>query len=316
MTSQAALITVDWGTTSRRASLLDARGVAVDRREDALGILAVAEQRFAEALLELVGPWRKSAPAIPILLSGMIGSRQGWKETMYVPCPAGLDEVAAGLLTVAMPVLGPDLGDVRIVPGLDVAVAGMPDVMRGEETQIFGAGVVDGLCVLPGTHSKWATVTGGRITRFSTYMTGEVFSALCGHTILGRLMRSASGEVVEAGTSEVFLAAVKAGAAPGGPGALLHRIFSTRTLGLFDKVPADALVEHLSGLLVGAEIADAAHGGRHLITVVANDALAARYVSACQALGLQANRAPSTAAERGAFAIAQAAGLVRKAGAT
>jgi 2-dehydro-3-deoxygalactonokinase len=308
MSKGAHLIAVDWGTTSCRASLLDARGGAMARIVDAPGILAVPERKFAEALTALVSPWRKVHGAVPILLSGMIGSRQGWRETMYVPCPAGLPEIAASLLTVATP----DLGEVRIVPGLDTTNVDVPDVMRGEETQIFGAGVVDGVCVLPGTHSKWATVSSGRITRFATYMTGEVFAALRGHTILGRLMT----DVAAPSPSEIspaFLHGVTSGAAAGGPGALLHRIFSTRTLSLFDHLPADALADHLSGLLIGAEIADAAHGGQRLITVIASETLTKRYLAAAQALGLLAHSAPATCAERGAFAIAKLAGLVRSA---
>jgi 2-dehydro-3-deoxygalactonokinase len=315
MTARARLIAVDWGTTSCRASLLDARGNAIARIADAPGILGVGDRKFDEALSALVAPWRKTRGHIPIVLSGMIGSRQGWKETMYVPCPTGLTEIAASLLTVATS----DLGEVRIVPGLDTSNADVPDVMRGEETQILGAGVVDGLCVLPGTHSKWAQVEGGRITRFATYMTGEIYAALRGHTILGRLMteprlmlepQSPADEIAPA-----FLAGVRAGAAAGGPGALLHRVFSVRTLGLFERIPADALADHLSGLLIGAEIADAAHGGKRLITVIASDQLTKRYVAAAQALGLLAHGAPATCAERGAFAIAKAARLVSPVGA-
>jgi 2-dehydro-3-deoxygalactonokinase len=307
MTSRARLIAVDWGTTSCRASLLDARGNAIARIADAPGILAVTDRKFGEALAVLVAPWRKTRGDVPILLSGMIGSRQGWKETMYVPCPAGLPEIADRLLTVVTP----DLGEVRIVPGLDTSNAGVPDVMRGEETQIFGAGVVDGVCVLPGTHSKWAQVENGRITRFSTYMTGEIYAALRGHTILGRLMTEPASPTDE--TMPAFLAGVKSGAAAGGPGALLHRVFSARTLGLFDRLPADALADHLSGLLIGAEIADAAHGGKRLITVIANDQLTKRYVAAAQALDLPAHSAPATCAERGAFAIAKAASFIHSA---
>ena len=78
-------------------------------------------------------------------------------------------------------------------PGLSTENDGMPDVMRGEETQVFGALEIskrtDGLFLLPGTHSKWVRVIGGRIGSFRTFMTGEVFGALKEHTILGRLMR-------------------------------------------------------------------------------------------------------------------------------
>ncbi len=305
MTARAHLIVVDWGTTSCRASLLDVRGNAIARIVDAPGILASLDRKFADALAELVAPWRRARNDLPIVLSGMIGSRQGWKETMYVPCPAGIDDVAASLLSVATA----DLGDVHIIPGLETSNAGVPDVMRGEETQIVGSGVVDGVCVLPGTHSKWAQVENGRIKSFATYMTGEIYAALCAHTILGRLMtgpQPADGEPTAA-----FLEAVKAGAAAGGPGALLHRVFSTRTLGLFERLPASALADHLSGLLIGAEIADAAHGGKRLITVIGAEKLTARYVAAAHTLGFIAHGAPPTCAERGACAIATAAGLVR-----
>ena len=40
---------------------------------------------------------------------------------------------------------------------------------------------------MPGTHSKWVEVADGKIVDFSTYMTGEIFAALKGHTILGTL---------------------------------------------------------------------------------------------------------------------------------
>jgi 2-dehydro-3-deoxygalactonokinase len=305
MTTRAHLIAVDWGTTSCRASLLDTRGNAIARLGDAPGILAVQDRGFADALAALVGPWRAARGAVPILLSGMIGSRQGWKETLYVPSPAGLSEIAGGLLSLQTA----ELGEVHIVPGLDTANAGVPDVMRGEETQVFGSGVVDGLCVLPGTHSKWVVVECGRIVRFATYMTGEVYAALRGHTILGRLM-SDSAPASSRDISDTFLSGVKSGAKAGGPGALLHRIFSVRTLGLFDRVPSDALADHLSGLLIGAEIADAAHGTKRLISVIANEDLGRRYVAAAQALDLMAHAAPPTCAERGAFAIAKAAGIV------
>ncbi|PMU87476.1 2-dehydro-3-deoxygalactonokinase, partial [Pseudomonas sp. GP01-A4] len=80
------------------------------------------------------------------------------------------------------------LGRCHIVPGLAVNQPGRPgDVMRGEETQILGAGVRDGILVLPGTHSKWATLEAGRVTGFRTAMTGELYAVLLRHSLLGRL---------------------------------------------------------------------------------------------------------------------------------
>ena len=290
------LIAVDWGTTSCRAALIADGGATLFRKASDRGILAVADRDFAGALTAIIGPWRAAHPDARILLSGMIGSRQGWVEAPYVACPAGLADVAARCVAIDVP----NLGRVEIVPGLMTESDGVPDVMRGEETQIFGAAVTDGLCVLPGTHSKWVTVRDGRISGFATYMTGEVYAALKEHTILGRLMQPATAATDPA----VFLDAVRAGAVAGPPGALLQRIFSTRTLGLFERVPPAALAEHLSGLLIGAEIAAASNGRAQPITIIANDDLTQRYSAAAGALGLSATAALANSAERGAFAIA------------
>ena len=143
-----ALIAVDWGTTSFRAYLLAVDGTILDRKTSKEGILslvprgdAAARSRppgaedFERALTGAVGNWRRADPRLPILLSGMIGSRQGWVEAPYVRCPAGVDEIAAKLM--AVPTSG--LGNVWLVPGLDTRdAAGRPDVMRGEEVQVFG----------------------------------------------------------------------------------------------------------------------------------------------------------------------------------
>src|SRR3546814_8655263 len=108
---------------------------------------------------------------------------RSWHEAPYVPCPAGFAELGEGLIwadDTQVPF--------AIVPGLASYHAnGVPDVMRGEEVQIFGAldalGVDDGLFVLPGTHSKWALVENRRIVRFHTFMTGELFALLRQHSI-------------------------------------------------------------------------------------------------------------------------------------
>ncbi len=155
-----ALIAVDWGTTSFRALGLDAGGAILDRVTSERGIQSVANREYEETLAGFVQNWRRDG-AMPILLSGMIGSRQGWIEAPYVRAPAGLGEVAAAMVAIK----SEKLGEIGVVPGVSVENAALgPDVMRGEETQIFGAlatnGRSDGLFVLPGTHSKWARVEG------------------------------------------------------------------------------------------------------------------------------------------------------------
>jgi 2-dehydro-3-deoxygalactonokinase len=294
-----ALIAVDWGTTSFRAYLLDADGAILDRIASERGIQSVASGEYEATLASCVQTWRREA-ATPIILSGMIGSRQGWIEAPYARAPAGLNEVAAAIVAIK----SEGLGEIGIVPGVSVEDAALgPDVMRGEETQIFGAlaasGGADELFVLPGTHSKWARVESGRIVSFATYMTGDVFAALRHHTILARLM-SASEEDVEG-----FAAGVLAAKALRAPGELLHAIFMTRTLGLFDRLTPAQSPEYLSGLLIGAEILA---GGRGVgaATVIGSPTLTRRYCSAGEILGFVLTPAPADCAAVGLLALYRA----------
>jgi 2-keto-3-deoxy-galactonokinase len=54
------------------------------------------------------------------------------------------------------------------------------NVMRGEETQLAGIGEshAGGLVCMPGTHCKWMSLEGGRVTGMSSFMTGEIFAVL------------------------------------------------------------------------------------------------------------------------------------------
>jgi 2-dehydro-3-deoxygalactonokinase len=182
----------------------------------------------------------------------------------------------------------------------------MPDVMRGEEAQIFGAlalsGKSDSLFLLPGTHSKWAVVSGGSIVSFRTFMTGEVFGALKEHTILSRLMHEGSD-------AEGFARGVREGAVLGSAGALLNRIFATRSYGLMDTLPGTALADYLSGLLIGAEVAEATRQSNGPVTIIASPTLAQRYTDALRLLGHASTLAPEDCVAAGHWRIARAAGL-------
>jgi 2-dehydro-3-deoxygalactonokinase len=296
-----ALIAVDWGTTSFRAYLLDDAGAILDSVESGQGIQNVAKGEHEATLAGFVGNWRRDGASPPILMSGMIGSRQGWVEAPYARAPAGLNEVAAAIVTID----SETLGEIGVAPGVVDDDAGLgPDVMRGEETQIFGAlaasGRTDGLFVLPGTHSKWARVDRGRIVSFATYMTGETFAALRNHTILARLM--AAGDEDAKG----FAAGVRAAETLTAPGELLHAIFMTRTLGLFDRLGAAQLPEYLSGLLVGAEILAGAREKGAAATVIGSPALTKRYCEAGNILGLRLDPAPDGCVALGQLALFKA----------
>jgi 2-dehydro-3-deoxygalactonokinase len=308
--SDAALIGLDWGTTSFRAYRLTARGEVLERRETAAGILQVTDRQFEEAFLAQVGPWLEAEPGLPVLASGMIGSRQGWVEVPYVACPAEAADLVAGL---ARHRTASGL-EIAFVPGLSVrARDGVPDVIRGEETQILGvlaARPATRLLVLPGTHSKWVTVADGRIDGFVTFMTGELFAVLRQHSILGRLMQ---GETAD---DAAFEHGARFGLS-GEPasGGLLRRLFSARTLGLFDELPPGAIADYLSGLLLGCELREARGcvgeavmaGG---VVIVGGAALAERYRRVLDLAGTACETFEGEAAARGHAVIARAAGLL------
>ncbi len=308
MAMPAHLICVDWGTTSFRAYLAASDGTVLHRIEALGGILSIEPGGHEAYLAAATAPWRSAPDSLPIIMSGMIGSRQGWIEAPYVHCPAGPQDIASHLTRIETSQLGP----VHLVPGLLAEAGNRPDVMRGEETQILGA-VADSrgdageattgrTFVLPGTHAKWAVADGQAIRSFATYMTGEVFAALKAHTILGRLMTEGTT------TGHGFQEGVLAGAQEGGPGSLLNRIFAARTLGLTGRLPSSELADYLSGVLIGAEIAANAEGAGQF-TIIGAPALAARYEQAAALLGFEAHQAPADCVVRGQLALARAAGL-------
>ena len=302
------LVAVDWGTSSFRAYLVDAHGIATDRIANAGGILAVGQNEFPAHLKRHLAPWLERLGPLPVVMSGMIGSRQGWIEAPYVPTPATPGDILAAVQTMAVDGLGP----VLIAPGVMTRDrAGIGDVMRGEETQVFGAlaltETADGLFVVPGTHSKWIAVDNGAISSFQTYMTGEIYAVLREHSILGRLMPTAASPAQSTVTiSPGFRRGLDVMARHGGgPGGLLHRLFSVRTRGLFAELPAEQLPDYLSGLLIGAEIIEAAPADQ-TVSIIANEALADRYRLACQTLGVSCQILPQDCAVAGLWAIASA----------
>jgi 2-dehydro-3-deoxygalactonokinase len=294
--SGPAAVCIDWGTSSFRAYLVKPDGSILERSESARGILTVARGEHEALLAGIIGGWL-SGGALRIVMSGMIGSRQGWLEAPYARCPAGLQEIAAAMATIETRTLGA----IGLIPGVSaIHRDGSPDVMRGEETQILGAlaamNRAEGTFVLPGTHSKWARVEAGRIMSFSTYMTGEVFAALKDHTILGRSMEAASED------NSAFAEGVRAAARLERPGDMLHAIFMTRTLGLFDRLRPGQLSDYLSGLLIGAELLSGARGAQEAI-VIGSPALTARYCAAGEVLGMTLQPSPEDCAPLGQLAL-------------
>lgn len=242
--SKASLIAADWGSTNFRMFLYDEAGTVIERHTSNIGLKNLGVLSFEQALTSVMkGPFDR--PDLPILLSGMVGSRQGWIEAPYSSCPADLQTLSAHLVRAPSEKL-----DVHIVPGLyaETPGTGLLNVMRGEETQIFGLlekQKRDGFFVLPGTHSKWALIKNQKVESFSTHMTGEMFQVLKAHSILGLLMQN------DADSDEVFLKGVERGMYNR---AFLSVIFSVRTEALFGNIKPEHLSVYLSGILIGAEV--------------------------------------------------------------
>ena len=246
------LIALDWGTSSFRGYLMTPDGDMIDSFANGQGILHCDGQGFEAVLEESAGNWMDQYPQAPVIACGMISSRQGWIEAPYLNCPAGLAEFAQQLISL-------DLKRGRkiwFVPGaMYRSESNIPDVMRGEETQILGRVGRERMrfsFVMPGTHSKWVVVEDGKLSWFTTFMTGELYAILLNHSILGRLMED--GPHDDQAFREGLAAAEQA--ARRGKG-VMNLLFSVRSRGLFEEIAGTGLKAYLSGILIGAEVAEA-----------------------------------------------------------
>lgn len=271
-----ALIGVDWGASRQRAFLYDAAGAVIDTREDARALLGINPGGFEAVLASLARDWAAPGEAV-FMLCGMVGSRQGWAEAPYAPCPADADAIARRMLK-----LETALGPIRIAPGLALETPERVDVMRGEETQIFGAAPEGwtGWAVTPGTHSKWARLEAGQIVSFRTWMTGELFALLKTHSLLSALMAP--------GPEDPDAFALGALRALEDPAALGSLIFGARAEPLLSRIQPPAIASYLSGLLIGAEVAGAAAKAEGPILLIGAPDLTRLYARALSLAGREA----------------------------
>ncbi|MCF6312921.1 MAG: 2-dehydro-3-deoxygalactonokinase [Verrucomicrobiales bacterium] len=278
MMTKGSLIAVDWGSTHLRVKLIIEGRVAESRSSDQ-GIKRLKSKGFDSVLFSLCGDWKKQHPDFPIWMSGMIGSREGWKEVPYCPTPVCLKDLVAALSVVETE----SLGEVFIVPGLrhdfdDDAT----DVMRGEEVEVFGllAGLdnekLEGspltICG-PGTHSKWVNVEGGQIVSFRTWFTGEAFEKLTQDSLIS------GGSLVD--RDQVNRGGFTRGLESSGrSGGLLHHLFLGRTDMLTQRVEAAHLPALISGLLIGHEIREARKFAQGEVYLMGNNRSAELYTQA------------------------------------
>ena len=283
-------IGIDWGTTHRRAALVAGDGTLIAERMDDEGALACSG-RFRASLEALVAGWPAADASLPVVMVGMVGAAIGWQAVPYLDGGVPLSALAGHLARVAEAPAGRRW---FIAPGYCLhGGAGEVDVMRGEETQLFGAlhllgpAAADGSYVLPGTHSKWVRLHGGRVTELRTYMTGELFALLRQHGTLASAMQTAEACAAaglrhdSVARDPDFLRGVADAAA--GP-VLTHALFGARARVVTGSLAPGAAAAYVSGLLIGAEWADArrAPSRDEPVRVIGEPALAALHAVCAQ----------------------------------
>ncbi len=248
--TEPAYVAVDWGTSSFRLWLIGKDGGVLAERRSGEGMTTAARTGFAEVLNSHLSAIAATA-GLPVLICGMAGAKQGWVEAGYLDTPAALLDIPAAAVRIP----GID-ADIRILPGLAQRDPTAPDVIRGEETQLLGAagelGNGDHLVCMPGTHSKWVRLSGGRVEGFSTFMTGELFDAIAKNTILSHSIAEA-GPV--SGGSKAFRTAVSRMVK--NAALATSQLFSVRAGALIAGLTPDDAKARLSGTLIGLEIAGA-----------------------------------------------------------
>lgn len=270
------LIVVDWGTTSFRVLLVDEHGKVVSQNESKSGVQFITDGDFEPVLLNAISPWLTKYGPVPIIALGMVTGKNGWIEVPYISCPASLEDLAKGAIHRKIS----NKLDIYFLAGLtDKNSKPFPDVMRGEETQVAGFGLDQKMTVvLPGTHSKWVKVGGGEITKFQTFVTGEIYSLLSEYSFIAKSITPFNALENWA----IFDHGVQtARGSHQDDYAFLSQLFAVRTGMLAGEFSSSEITTFLSGFLIGHEFRQALEIGwfsvGEAIGLVGNDVLSARY---------------------------------------
>lgn len=272
MTADIEWIAADWGTTNLRLWAMSGRSV-VEKRTSDRGMGVLTPDQFAPTLARATEGW----PAVPVIASGMVGSRQGWVEAPYAPTPC-----SAEVRIVSVPG-DPGGRPVRIVCG--VRQDNPADVMRGEETQIAGLLALspkfDGIACLPGTHTKWVRISAGEICNFKSLMTGELFALISEQSVLRHSVES------DAYDQNAFLTAVSDAMAR--PERGYGSLFQLRAEALLHGLDPAVARSRLSGTLIGWDLAASKPWWLGCdVTIIGATALSSLYEQALRAQGVPA----------------------------
>ena len=287
MSSMPLFIAGDWGTSNLRLYLCEYRetepSVILDTRFGP-GVGEINGD-FENKFFNLSQDWLDQHGAMPVLLSGMIGSTIGWKDAPYLSCPVDAAQIASGRLSFQTRGI-----DFSILAGLKTSnPLGSPDVMRGEELQLLGwmrlnqAATGRRLFALPGTHNKWTLAEDGIISNFLTAFTGELFALLRHNSML------ISDDNAIAFNQEVFMQGVAA-IENIGEAHLVHTLFSTRSKQVLGEMASVDSLSYLSGMITAADIIGASKLFPNVdsVTVIGETALTEQYLLVLDHIGITA----------------------------
>jgi 2-dehydro-3-deoxygalactonokinase len=279
-------VAIDWGTSNLRAWGIGTCGDIIFSHVSDQGMSKLTPDAYPGVLGALLSANLPSqASRIDVLICGMAGAKQGWMEAPYLDAPADLATLVDTAVVPAMPNAHTS---VRILPGICQRASSQEDVMRGEETQLLGLGTLwpgfSGVVCMPGTHSKWVQLSGRRVERFTTAMTGELFEVLRAHSVL---RHSFAGPIQGPQRDDGFQAGLISGIEA--PQKLSAMLFKVRAGSLLSGRPPDWCAGFLSGILIGSEIGALREWiGETEIAIVGDAALAELYARGFTIVGGQA----------------------------
>lgn len=225
---------LDAGSTNTRAWLVRGSDVLA-RRAAAIGVRDSAREgattRLRQEISRIIADLTVGHRPERVVAAGMITSSLGIQEVPHLLAPAGLPELAKGLVRIE----APDVTSLPtyFVPGIrtghDDTDALDGDLMRGEETLAVGllaAGKVKpgGAFLNAGSHWKLVTLNrAGEIARSRTSLGGEAVHAIQTGTIL-------ASALPEGPLAECDEMAVLSGAASARATGLLRTLFGVRLM--------------------------------------------------------------------------------------
>jgi len=251
--------TIDCGTTNSRVYVLDERLRVVAKGSKKVGVRDTAitgsKHVLREGLAEVFeGAVRDAGLQVRDLAcavtSGMITSEIGLLEIPHLTAPAGLGELAAGVMPVRDPTVFPV--DVQLLfvrgirnaypPETTVRDIRRVDFMRGEETQVMGLLALSGLpdppltAVVLSSHTKYIPVTTDRkIAGSATTLSGQLFEAIRHDTSIGKSVEAPDTALEEIDT-EIVDAAFDAVAHAG----FLRALLMPRFMEVLLRIPASS----------------------------------------------------------------------------